>query len=113
MAGINEELVQRVIDRATADAEYRSRLLADTRAAFEEVSGEPLPASFTARAVEAEDADAERAKGQSVLVLPAFGSGELGVEELEAVAGGLAEESLAASINEGCLNLWKCNGVGL
>jgi hypothetical protein len=111
MAGISEELVKRVTERAAYDAEYRGRLLADTKAAFEEVGGEPLPESFTARAVEAEDADAVRATGQSVLVLPAFGSGELGVEELEAVAGGA--EIAAESVNaETCINFWKCSAVG-
>lgn len=84
-AGDRKELEQRVIQKAGEDAEFRSSLLADPKAALEQELGASLPAGVQVQVV-------EETANTVYLVLPQASSGgeggELSDQDLEAVAGG-------------------------
>jgi hypothetical protein len=84
-AGDRKELEQRVIQKAQQDSEFRSRLLADPKAALEQELGTSLPAGVQVQVV-------EETSNSIYLVLPQASSGgaggELSDQDLEAVAGG-------------------------
>ncbi|MEO5816989.1 MAG: NHLP leader peptide family RiPP precursor [Gemmatimonadaceae bacterium] len=90
MPDLNEDddkLLREVLVRSASDATFRSQLIADPHAAVKNATGVALPADLKIQFVEQpKDIDA-------LLVLPnsVEGDGELSPEELEAVAGGLAE----------------------
>lgn len=74
--------LQKIIKRATTDAEFRQLFLTDAAAAVKEVTGRELPEGYTLRVVENKGADL-------TVVLPdPSASSELSDSELEAVAGG-------------------------
>ena len=82
MAMTNAEMQNRVIAKASEDNEFRARLVADPRAAIQEVIGEPVPASVTVH-VHEESATSFH------LVLPP--SGQLMEAEMAQVLGGADE----------------------
>jgi hypothetical protein len=90
MPDLNEDdsrLLGAVMTRASTDAEFRSELLKNPHRAVQGATGVTLPSNLRIRFVEQpSDVDA-------LVVLPGFIStdGELSADELEAVAGGVAE----------------------
>ena len=70
-----------VLSRSKTDAEFRSQLLEDPRAALEEVTGQSLPTGMDIRFIEN--------AGSATIVLPDVEGGEIGDQELEMVAGGI------------------------
>lgn len=76
------ETLKEVQKKASQDSAFRGRALADARAAVKEISGRDLPASFKIRFAEP----------GSEMVLPlAATAGEIGVRDLESVAGGAGQ----------------------
>ena len=82
--------------KAVTDEEFREELLANTREAIEKVAGEALPEGFQVKVIENDPAYA------ATFVLPPMASGELGEEELSAVAGGACEINAEACGADGC-----------
>ena len=80
-----QDIESHIINRATADAEFRASLIADPRAALEQEIGLSVPADFTLTVIE------ETANSMSLVLPPA--QGELSDMELEGVAGGKGESS--------------------
>lgn len=66
--------------RASTDAEFRALCMKDARAAIQQLGDFDMPAEVKVRFVEKVD--------ELVLPLPPLRSGELGLDELDAVAGG-------------------------
>ena len=79
------ELRAQVIEKATVDEEFRSRLLAQPKVAIEEELGLKIPDSFT---VEVH----EEMENTSHMVLPPFAA--LGEGELSGVHGGVNDEAI-------------------
>jgi hypothetical protein len=80
------EMERRLVERSLQDDDFRSRLLADPRAAVEQELGVRLPEGMRVEAV-------EESTDTIYLVLPPTSqagqpTGELSDQELEAVAGG-------------------------
>ncbi len=90
MPDLNEDddkLLRDVLVRAASDATFREQLIADPHAAVKSATGVTLPADLKIQFIEQpRDIDA-------LLVLPnaVQGDDELSPEELEAVAGGVAQ----------------------
>jgi hypothetical protein len=83
----DDKLLREVLVRAASDAPFRSQLISDPHAAVKAATGVALPADLKIQFIEQpKDIDA-------LLVLPnsVSADGELTSEELEAVAGGVAE----------------------
>ena len=93
----DQEIAAAIAARAAVDRAFRTKLLADPRSAVSEVLGHPLPASFRIKFIE-KDASLD-----ALVVLPDLVpvSGELSVEELEAVAGGLCWDTCGNSCGVG------------
>ena len=82
--------------KAVTDEEFREELLANTSEAIEKVAGEALPEGFQVKVIENDPAYA------ATFVLPPMASGELGEEELSAVAGGACEINVEGCGAKGC-----------
>jgi len=79
-----QKLDRKVVERAMQDAEFRTKLVADPRAAIASEFGYTVPANTEVRVV-------EETAGTHYVVVPAAqlqADGELNEEALEAVAGG-------------------------
>lgn len=82
-----QKILQDVSTRAAVDKEFRAKVLAEPHEALAEVAGMNVPSTFRIKFIEkTSDVDA-------LIVLPDFvdNASELSPEELEAVAGGVAE----------------------
>lgn len=79
-----QKALQAVLDRATTDAAFRRRLLADPRRAILDGFGVTIPLGFNVRFVEKEPGI------DALIVLPDLRrpEGELSDQDLDAVAGG-------------------------
>ena len=84
MSNREQQALQAVLDRATTDAAFRRRLLADPRAAILDGFGVTIPLGFNVRFIEKE------AGIDALIVLPDLRcpEGELSDQDLDAVAGG-------------------------
>lgn len=84
---INNSAVETVIARATVDQDFRRSLLESPAAAIKEATGIQLPAGITVKFVEKDKST------DALYVLPDYvnAEAELNAEELEAVAGGMAQ----------------------
>lgn len=78
----NTALIDRVVERATEDAAFRDRLMADPKAAVESELGITIPADLTIKVVE------EGANEFCIVLPPRERSGALSDEQLAGVAGG-------------------------
>ena len=76
--------------KAITDEEFREELLANTNETIEKIAGEALPEGFQVKVIENDPAYA------ATFVLPPMASGELGEEELNAVAGGLCSVDITS-----------------
>lgn len=93
------DAVQReVARRATTDAEFRAKFLADPAKAIEEVAGIPVPKEYRIRVIEADPAY------EATFFLPPMQSTAVDDESLDAVAGGMpcAAYSLPCLANDLC-----------
>jgi hypothetical protein len=77
-----DDLLREVIERASTDREFRTRLLADPAAAIRHAFGVILPHNYRIRFIE------RPRELDALIVLPEFGHGELDEDDLEQVAGG-------------------------
>lgn len=77
-----DDLLREVVERATADREFRARLLADPASAIRHTFGVILPYNYRIRFME------RPANLDELIVLPPAGKSELDEEDLEQVAGG-------------------------
>ena len=76
-----DDLLREVIDRATTDREFRTRLLADPASAIRHAFGVILPHNYRIRFIE------RPRELDALIVLPSMGE-ELDEDDLEQVAGG-------------------------
>ena len=81
-ASAAQQQYEAILSRSATDAAFRSKLIADPRAAVAEFSGRDVPASFNIRFIE------NKADATIVLPDPIDPTAELSEGELEAVAGG-------------------------
>ena len=88
----NESISKQLIEKASADIEFRNKILTDPKAAIKEATGIELPEGININIVE------EKAN-EFFLVLPKADSpeGELSETELDAVAGGWSGASECGS----------------
>ncbi|MBW3570476.1 MAG: NHLP leader peptide family RiPP precursor [Gemmatimonadetes bacterium] len=77
----NDDLLREVIERASTDGEFRTRLLADPAAAIRHAFGVILPHNYRIRFIE------RPRELDALIVLPPMGE-ELDEDDLENVAGG-------------------------
>ena len=78
----NSGLVERVIERASRDDNFRSQLMANPRAAVESELGISIPSDLTVRVVE------EQPNEFYIVLPPKESSGQLSDAQLAGVAGG-------------------------
>lgn len=77
----NDDLLREVIERASADREFRTRLMADPASAIRHAFGVILPHHYRIRFIE------RPRELDALIVLPPWGQ-ELNEDDLEEVAGG-------------------------
>jgi hypothetical protein len=98
-SGMGNQAQQRIVDRATRDADFRRRLIESPQQAIQEELGTSVSSSATIRVIEEQP-------GEVVLVLPARGmesGARLTDEDLEGAAGGAtATASVCSTCAAGC-----------
>ncbi|MDR3156710.1 MAG: NHLP leader peptide family RiPP precursor [Lactobacillales bacterium] len=75
----------KVMQKATTDEEFRKELLANPNAAISKLTGEALPEDYKIKVLENDP------NYTATFVLPNLSSGEVDINELETVAGGLGD----------------------
>lgn len=110
-----EELKNRIITKAQADATYKQRLLSNAKAVFEEEIGEKLPADLEIQVL-------QQSMKKIYLMLPVeldelVRSQILSEEQLEAVAGGglgtlLADSAFQKGVAGGAILTIATSGLG-
>lgn len=100
-----EEVEAKIVARAWKDADYKQRLLANPKAAFEEALGRKLMGSLEINVV-------EESATRLFVVLPHIPdtSDELSDVELDAVAGGVGSIS-RPSVTAGCSTCIPCASI--
>ena len=83
----DSKLLREVLGRSAVDPQFRTQLITNPHAAVKSATGVALPADLKLRFIE------QPKEIDALVVLPNFieADGELTVDELEAVAGGVAE----------------------
>jgi hypothetical protein len=81
----NDDLLREVIERASTDRDFRTRLLADPAAAIRHAFGVILPHNYRIRFIE------RPRELDALIVLPSMNQ-ELDEDDLEQVAGGIDTE---------------------
>ena len=92
---INETYV-RIQKLATADEDFRNKLLQNPNSVITEIIGEDLPEGFNVKIVESDPAYS------ATFVLPPMSTGEISSDDLKNVAGGVLYEEINPFCNKGC-----------
>jgi hypothetical protein len=92
MSTAHQEALDQILTRAAVDLDFRKALLVDPRKAILDALGVRIPATFRVKFIEREK------NVDALIVLPdlQLADGELGDDDLEAVAGGNNVEPLPA-----------------
>jgi hypothetical protein len=92
ISAAQQQALEKILTRASADAEFRTGLLADPRRAIYDALGVRIPQTFRVKFVE-KDSDID-----ALIVLPDLQrpDGELSERDLDVVAGGADSVALAS-----------------
>ncbi len=82
--------------KATSDADFRKKLLANPSKAIFELTGKEIPANFKIKVIESDPAY------QATFVLPDLVSDEMSDEDLKKVAGGACAGQIVGKCNDAC-----------